>query len=459
MLYSDNVSVILPCMVAGIGFLGGWIAIWNILDGKGRSHTHTFLDYCLAYVLMGVVVSLTFGQLGGSHDHKFLYQLGQDNGWAVLFAVVGGITLSMGDVAIQYTVDLLGMATGPAIINALAISVGVTMNFYLDNGKSNPQLLFPGMACAALATVAGALAHLAQQPHEDKSCTWYSELDRVLQQMGVTLWRTPVATSGVSEAAGHHCAGAIADIELSESRPLMAKTGTSTKPGGLASSPYAQSDNDSPSDRTHPGLESPVFASDRQEKSQLPVTATATSYGPGGNVPAKALGLGIAVGGGFIYALFAPAFNIATHDPFGLLPPSVAPLTLYTTMFYFSLSFAIFSITINVWFLYHPPTNHVHQSSLSLYLRDSEGRGLAALSGVLAFLGDLSQFWSGEALGYGASMLVQTYPLITSALGVFVYKELAGSSRVAKALVALQIFLYLLSIVLMAASSETLWQG
>lgn len=58
------------------------------------------------------------------------------------------------------------------------------------------------------------------------------------------------------------------------------------------------------------------------------------------------LGLIVAGGGGLVYAFFAPAFNVATNDNFKLLAPDVAPLSIYTTDFYFSIGFTSISLVL-----------------------------------------------------------------------------------------------------------------
>jgi hypothetical protein len=107
-----------------------------------------------------------------------------------------------------------------------------------------------------------------------------------------------------------------------------------------------------------------------------------------------------------VYGLFLPAFQIAATDPFGLLPPGIPPLTVYTANFWFSVGFAATSVVINVIFLYKPPFG-TQASSLTCYLGDNKGRGLSILSGALAAFGDLSQFMGGQVAGYAACMLVR----------------------------------------------------
>lgn len=92
-----------------------WPALWNKVEQRGRIPSHTFLDYATTYLVVAVATALTFGQLGpdGDPPRNFLAQLRQPNGRAVAFAVAGGATLAVGDVAMQYTTALLGLSIGP----------------------------------------------------------------------------------------------------------------------------------------------------------------------------------------------------------------------------------------------------------------------------------------------------------------------------------------------------------
>lgn len=44
-------------------------------------------------------------------------------------------------------------------------TAGVSLNYKLDSGLNDPRVLFPGMACAAVAILVGGLAHIENQNH------------------------------------------------------------------------------------------------------------------------------------------------------------------------------------------------------------------------------------------------------------------------------------------------------
>ena len=73
----------------------------------------------------------------------------------------------------------------------------------------------------------------------------------------------------------------------------------------------------------------------------------------------------MAAGGGLIYAFFAPAFNVATNDNFGLLADGVPPLSIYATDFYFSIGFTAVSV-VRHWPMHLSPGSDL---SISVSLR------------------------------------------------------------------------------------------
>lgn len=165
--------------------------------------------------------------------------------------------------------------------------------------------------------------------------------------------------------------------------------------------------------------------------------------------------------GGVIYGCFMPAFQIAANDPFKLLPPPTAPLSVYTTYFWFAVSFTGVSGATNILLMYRPPLG-IKRSSLGSYLRDNRGRALSVFSGMLAGAGDLCQFMGGQTAGYAAAMMVMAYPVVGVLWGLLRFKELrrtpaaAGRPRIPWGLVLVlsQVVMYMLSVGLLSGSAE-----
>lgn len=100
-----------------------------------------------------------------------------------------------------------------------------------------------------------------------------------------------------------------------------------------------------------------------------------------------------------------------------------------------------------------PPFN-MQRSSLLLYIRDnSSGRVLSILAGLLAWFGDGTEFMGGELVGFAASMVVQAYPLISILLGILLFKEFRGCTKMHGCLLAMGICAYTGAIVLLVASA------
>ncbi|KAK4477576.1 hypothetical protein RD792_016811 [Penstemon davidsonii] len=115
------------------------------------------------------------------------------------------------------------------------------------------------------------------------------------------------------------------------------------------------------------------------------------------------LGLSVTFFGGVCYSLFSPALNLATNDQFHMVRRGVPHLVAF---FYFSLSFFIIAIILNITFLYQPVRN-IPKSSMKSYLNDWNGRNWALLAGVMCGLGNGLQFMGGQAAGYAAADCVQ----------------------------------------------------
>ena len=100
--------------------------MWAVVEGRGRRPSHTFLDYCISYLLTAVVVAFTAGQIGSPSQGypNIATQMGQSNAPLAAFALLGGVSAAVGDLCMLFSVALLGLAVGPASINAIGIVAG-----------------------------------------------------------------------------------------------------------------------------------------------------------------------------------------------------------------------------------------------------------------------------------------------------------------------------------------------
>ncbi|GBF92541.1 ureide permease-like [Raphidocelis subcapitata] len=420
MLMLHSLGGAIGLMLIGVLLLGTWPAIWNKVEQRGRIPAHTFLDYATSYLVVAVVTALTFGQLGPDGDPplNFLDQLRQPNGRAVAFAVAGGATLSVGDVAMQYTTALLGLSIGPPLLNATTVVLGVVLTYFLDGGINRPELVFPGMACATLAIALGAAAHaLSHRQQQQDAATAAGAVAAGAAKHGPE--DSAHAVCGHEEKGGGGGGGPAAAVVCSSGRDVEQAAGPPAEPEAGR-------------------------AAKKQRRRAIQSNAKWHQ------------GALVALLGGAIYSLFLPAFQIASTDAFRLLPPGTPPPSVWTTNFYFSSGFWVSSLAVNLVLLYIAPLGG-RRSSVLGWLRDGDGRALSVLSGVLAAAGDLTQFIGGQAIGFAAAQLVMAYPLVGVIWGQLHFKEHRGPGRAAtaaRALIAGQVVLYCASIGLLAGSAK-----
>jgi hypothetical protein len=145
-------------MLASLLFLGTWPAVLTLLERRGRLPQHTYLDYSVTNFLAAVLIALTFGQLGDSKRDmpNFIAQLGQvslthsltgllnhfnvhgvflilnmyqlvavqDNWPSVLFAMAGGVVLSVGNLSTQYAWAYVGLSVTEVISSSMVVVIG-----------------------------------------------------------------------------------------------------------------------------------------------------------------------------------------------------------------------------------------------------------------------------------------------------------------------------------------------
>uniref|UniRef100_A0A2N9FDR7 Uncharacterized protein n=1 Tax=Fagus sylvatica TaxID=28930 RepID=A0A2N9FDR7_FAGSY len=121
------------CMLLALFFLGTWPAVMTLLERQGLLAQHTYLDYLITNLLAAVIIALTFGEIGKStpDSPNFFTQLAQDNWPFVLFAMAGGLVLSIGNLSTQHNHELL----------------------------NNAAILFPGVGCFLITVCLGSCVH------------------------------------------------------------------------------------------------------------------------------------------------------------------------------------------------------------------------------------------------------------------------------------------------------------
>ncbi|XP_030545615.1 ureide permease 1-like isoform X2 [Rhodamnia argentea] len=394
----ENKVGAIACMLLSLFFLGTWPAIFTFLERRGRLPQHTYLDYSVANLLAAVVIAFTLGEIGkGTTDSpNFLDQLSQDNWPSVLFAMAGGVLLSLGNLATQYALALVGLSVTLVITCSMTVVIGTTVNYFLDNRINSAEILFPGVGCFVIA-VCLASAVRASDADDNKMKLNQSALGNVDAKIS-----SFSALKGVHQNYDEENASGLAGT---------VEVGTAD------------------------------FLIELENQRAIKVLGRNTFSG-----------LGIAFFGGVCFALFSPAFNLATNDQWHTLKEGVPHLTVYTAFFYFSISCFIVAAVLNVSFLYHPILG-LPGSSFEAYASDWNGRCWALLAGLLCGFGNGLQFMGGEAAGYAAADAVQALPLVGTFWGILLFGEYRRSSRRTYVLLVSMLVMFIVAVALLMASA------
>ncbi|XP_052173274.1 ureide permease 1-like [Diospyros lotus] len=390
----------IACMVLSLLFLGTWPAIMTLLERRGRLPQHTYLDYTITNLLAAVIIAFTFGEIGNSTPQKpnFLPQLSQDNLPSVLFAMAGGLVLSIGNLSTQYAWAFVGLSVTEVITSSVTVVIGTTLNYFLDDKINKAEILFPGVGCFLIAVCLGSAVHASNSVDNKAKLRSFSNDNKT----GATNISMPKETNEnivrrkdlengtISEKAKAGTAGFLIELENRRSIKVLGK--------GIV------------------------------------------------------IGLAITFFAGFCFSLFSPAFNLATNDQWHALKHGVPHLSVYTAFFYFSVSCFVVAIILNISFLYHPVLN-LPSSTFRAYLSDFNGRGWAFLAGLLCGFGNGLQFMGGQAAGYAAADAVQALPLVSTFWGIVLFGEYRKSSKRTYILLTGMLFMFIVAVAVLMASS------
>ncbi|KAK9699367.1 hypothetical protein RND81_08G169600 [Saponaria officinalis] len=394
------------CMLLSLLLLGTWPAILTLLERRGRLPQHTYLDYSITNFLAAVLIALTFGQIGDSKPNmpNFITQLSQDTWPCVLMAMLGGLFLSLGNVSIQYAWAFVGLSVAQVITSSIAVVIGTSLNYFLDDKINKASILFPGVGCFLTAVLLGSAVHSSNAADNVAKLRSFHE--------NMNMKDTPDVPEDSDVKAGKSEKDILEDIEVGD---LSVEE---TKKAGTAESIIAV-----------------------ENKRAIKVVGKS-----------KIVGMSITTFAGICFALFSPVFNLATNDQWHFLKEGVPHLVVYTAFFYFSLSFVVVAVALNVAFLYRPLLN-LPKSSLKNYLKDGNGRAWAVFAGLLCGFGNGLQFIGGQAAGYAAADAVQALPLVSTFWGVIFFGEYRRSSKRTYVYLVSMLFMFSVAVALLLASA------
>ncbi|XP_072989646.1 ureide permease 1-like isoform X1 [Typha latifolia] len=396
-------------MLAALLFLGTWPAVLTLLERRGRLPQHTYLDYSLTNLLAAVLIALTFGQIGDSKHNmpNFFTQLSQDNWPSILFAMAGGIVLSLGNLATQYAWAFVGLSVTEIISSSITVVIGTTLNYFLDDRINRAEVLFPGVGCFLVAVCLGSAVHSSNAADNEKKLSGSS-----------TNYKSKTGTNRNQELKVLAEKDVPKDLENGVPRDSDYTLNVEKAKAGTAE-----------------------FLIELEHRRSIKVL--------GSNI---FIGLGIVFFAGICFSLFSPAFNLATNDQWHTLKPGVPHLVVYTAFFYFSISCFIIGIGLNIWFLYYPVLG-LPRSSFKAYLKDWNGRHWALLAGLLCGFGNGFQFMGGQAAGYAAADAVQALPLVSTFWGVLLFGEYRKSSKKTYVLLGSMLSMFVVAVAVLMASS------
>jgi len=431
----DEVGAI-ALMVVSLWCLGSWPALFNVLEQRGRVPMHTYLDYTIANFAVALLFAFTLGEIGpGTNEFpNFITQLFQENGASVAFAMFGGLALCLGNMGMQYSLAFVGISLTEVVSASLAVVLGTTVNYFLDDGLNRASILFPGVACFLVAVVLGSFCH-ASNAADIAAKLEVAQDDVIRRKLGDDESTTNDSLEYV---------GLLSDPG-SKSQRCMVKG--SEKESGSSYTITSHGDKSSSKDMEEEQFAdnavvgSAEFFEDLESHRAIKVKGKSVLFG-----------LVITLFTGVCYAAFSPLFNLATNDQFHLLKPGVPHLVVYTTFFYFSIALLIASVIFNVYLLYNPVLG-IPKSSLKNYINDWEGRHLALIAGLVCGLGNGFQFMGGQAAGYAAADAVQALPLVGTLWGIVLFGEYHGSSRKTHTLLVAMLSMFAVAVFLLIASS------
>ncbi|XP_060215127.1 ureide permease 1-like isoform X2 [Lycium barbarum] len=406
----------IACMLLSLLLLGTWPALLTLLERRGRLPQHTYLDYTITNLLAAVIIAFTFGQFGSSTPERpdFLTQLSQDNWPSVLFAMGGGMVLSLGNLSTQYAWAFVGLSVTEVVSASITVVIGTTLNYYLDDKINKAEILFSGVGCFLIAVCLGSAVHSSNNADNKTKLDNYSsnnadnktKLDNYSND-----YKDGVGTNGISSfKQTNFNPGSTNDLEDGGASG-KAKFGTA------------------------------AFLIELENTRSIKV------FGKG-----MFIGLAITFFAGICFSMFSPAFNLATNDQWHTLKDGVPHLTVYTAFFYFSSFCFLIAMVLNLTFLYYPILN-APKSSFTAYLNDWNGRGWALLAGLLCGFGNGLQFMGGQAAGYAAADAVQALPLVSTFWGVILFGEYRRSSRKTYTLLGAMLFMFTAAVAILMASS------
>lgn len=154
LVHSYPIAVML-CIVTMFCW-GSWA---NTLKLEPRSYAFPlfYWDQAIGYLLLPLLVGLTFGSLG-TEGRGLWADLLQGSASSYAWAIVGGFVFNLANMLFMASLDIAGMAVAYLIAIGIALVEGVVVN-YVAQPSGQPALIFGGVAFILTAIILDALAY------------------------------------------------------------------------------------------------------------------------------------------------------------------------------------------------------------------------------------------------------------------------------------------------------------
>jgi len=116
-----------------------------------------YWDFGIGLFLFSLLLAFTFGSFG-AEGRSFIPDLLQGTSTVILWAILGGIILNLGNIFFVGAIDIAGMAVAFPICIGLALVIGVVQN-YIAIPTGNFFLLFLGVLFVVIAIIVDAFAY------------------------------------------------------------------------------------------------------------------------------------------------------------------------------------------------------------------------------------------------------------------------------------------------------------
>ncbi len=128
---------------------------------KSYSFSYYYWDFVIGYLVVPILIGLTFGTFGNS-GRGFFEDLIQGSNTSFMYAILGGFVFNLSNILFISAVNIAGMAVAFPIGVGIALVEGVIVN-YFNKPEGNPILIFGGVVLITIAIIVNSLAYKKMQ--------------------------------------------------------------------------------------------------------------------------------------------------------------------------------------------------------------------------------------------------------------------------------------------------------